>query len=101
MIKYVGILMCAALLCITGCGKSNIEESEMETMTQEVMETEMTTEMTTEAPRPEPSFAAQLKAAEDLEQLIIVEAHSREGIEATVTMHEKQDGIVHAFASGK
>ena len=87
-----------------GCEKEVIEESDMaETVitteaietTEEITTTEtvMETEMTTEAPKPEPSFAAQIKAAEDLEQLIIVEAHSRDGIEATVTMHEKQNGL--------
>ena len=98
--KKTKMILCmaaaVAVLYMAGCGQEMIEESEMaETMTQAVMETatQVAAETTTEAPRPEPSFAAQLKAAEDLEQLIIVEAHSRDGITATVTMHEKQDGI--------
>ena len=85
---------------MAGCGREAIVESEMEMTTQVVTETVMETEMitqavveTTEELRPEPSFAAQLKVAEDLEQLIIVEAHSRDGIEATVTLHEKKDGL--------
>ena len=85
---------------MAGCGREAIVESEMEMTTQAVTETVMETEMitqavieTTEELRPEPSFAAQLKVAEDLEQLIIVEAHSRDGIEATVTLHEKKDGL--------
>ena len=91
MIKYIAVILCVAVFCVTGCHRDAIKESEMEetVMTKEVIETEATTEV----PRSEPSFAAQLKAAKDLEQLIIVEAHSREGITATVTMHEKQNGL--------
>jgi len=91
MIKYMAVILCVAALCAAGCHHDVIKESEMEgtVMTTEVIETEVTTEIS----RQEPSFAAQIKAAEELEQLIIVEAHSREGITATVTMHEKQDGL--------
>ncbi len=38
----------------------------------------------------EQSFAAQLPAAEEYSQLVVVES---EGVHATVTMHEKQDGV--------
>ena len=111
MRKYMIVMLCAAISCMAGCGSEAIVEStrhDAMAVTEEVeteMTTEKTTEMTTEMSSewetemvteiatPEPSFAAQLKAAEDLEQLIIVEAHSRDGIEATVTLHEKQDGL--------
>ena len=85
----IGIAVGIAMTWIAGCGREVIKESDMEetVMTSQAMETEITTEDF----RPEPSFAAQIKASEDLEQLIVVEAHSREGITATVTMHEKQD----------
>ena len=38
----------------------------------------------------EQSFAAQLPAAEEYSQLVVVES---EGVHATVTMHEEQDGV--------
>ena len=38
----------------------------------------------------EQSFAAHLPAAEEYSQLVVVES---EGVHATVTMHEKQDGV--------
>ncbi len=94
MIKYIGIILCMAVSIIAGCGAERTEESDMtETIKMTEAETEIVMEITTEALTPDPSFAAQVAAAADLEQLIVVEAHSREGITATVTMHEKQDGI--------
>lgn len=96
MMKYAGTLLGAALLLLGGCkieGVEDVSMTETQIMIEEMTTEEMTTEEVTETPLPDPSFVAQLEAAEDLEQMIVVKAHSREGITATVTMHEKQDGI--------
>ena len=79
---------------MVGCGTETIKETEMtESVKKTETQSEAATEAVTEAEKRESAFAAQLAVAADLEQLIIVEAHSQEGITATVTMHEKQEGI--------
>lgn len=94
MRKAIGIFLCALLLMLEGCGTRVVMQKER-TEAMEVVE--MTTRRTAERLNKNleihASMAGRLKAAEELEQLIIVEAHSEEGITATVTMHEKQKGI--------
>ena len=94
MIKAMVAIVCLLCLSLMGCGQQAVVGKGIQDPTYQKEMNKHREENRMEKIREiEGSLAGKLEATKDLEQLIIVEAHTRDGITATVSMHEKQDGI--------